>query len=215
MSYAVKEVFLSLQGEGFHAGRRATFVRFAGCNGWTGREADRDRGPLGCSRWCDTDFLGTDGPGGGHYGAAGLAAACAASWGEVRARRFAVLTGGEPLLQVDRALVAALHRSGFAVAVETNGTIGCPPEVDWITVSPKPGLPLVQGAGHELKLVHPQPGLDPADYLALPFEHRYLQPRWSDDPAGRAADAAATARYCLDHPAWRLGLQAHKFVGLP
>ncbi len=213
MSYAVKEIFYTLQGEGAQTGRPAVFCRFAGCNLWTGRE--QDRGEAVC-RFCDTDFVGTDGPGGGKFAhASSLAAAVAAAWpGEAGpgARRFVVCTGGEPLLQLDAALVEALHDQGFEVAVETNGTVLPPPGIDWLCVSPKADAPLVVHAGHELKLVYPQPEAQPPRFESLNFDHFFLQPM--DGPA-RDANTAAALRYCLAHPRWRLSLQTHKLLGIP
>ncbi len=208
-SYRVKEIFYSLQGEGANAGRAAVFCRFAGCNLWSGREADRARGPGSCARWCDTDFLG-----GRDYT---LDALVGAIIDQCRggSRPFTVLTGGEPMLQVDRDLVLALHRSGFEVAIETNGTLAVAiREIDWICVSPKAGAPLIQRRGDELKLVFPQAGLMPADLpLAdLDFRHLFLQPM--DGPA-LAANRAAAARYCMEDPRWRLSLQIHKLAGIP
>ena len=209
MGYAVKEVFYTLQGEGMNAGRAAVFCRFAGCNLWSGRPEDRHRAV--CS-FCDTDFVGVDGPGGGRFGAADdLADAVEVAWrGPGAAHRFAVLTGGEPLLQVDNALVAALHAKGFEIALETNGTIEPPDGIDWICVSPK-ALPLTAKRGDELKLVYPNPRLSPADVEGLGFRHLLLQPM--DDPHLEANTAAAVA-FCLDNPHWRLTLQNHKHVGI-
>ncbi len=213
MSYAVKEVFRTLQGEGANAGRAAVFLRFAGCNLWSGRAEDRGRGPGGCSAWCDTDFVGTDGAGGGRFASArALAEHVARTWGDGAAARFVVCTGGEPLLQLDAPLVEALHAEGFEVAVETNGTRPAPPGLDWICVSPKVGGPLVLTAGHELKLVGPQEGLDPASFEQLAFERFYLQPMDGPDREGATRWALA---YCLAHPRWRLGLQTHKLLGIP
>lgn len=212
MSYAVKEIFYTLQGEGANTGRPAVFCRFSGCNLWTGHEADRAEATC---RFCDTDFVGTDGPGGGRFGsAADLARAVAAAWpaGEAAGRRLVVCTGGEPLLQLDEALLAALHVERFEVAVETNGTLAPPTGIDWLTVSPKAGAPLVARRGDELKLVFPQPGAEPERYLDLDFRHFYLQPM--DGPAA-AANTAAALRYCLEHPRWRLSLQTHKLLGIP
>jgi 7-carboxy-7-deazaguanine synthase (Cx14CxxC type) len=209
MSYAVKEMFLTLQGEGVQAGRRAVFVRFAGCNLWTGRDEDRD---TAVCRFCDTDFVGMDGTEGGRYrNATALAARAAALWGEDRTAAFVVLTGGEPLLQVDAALISALHAEGFAVAVETNGTIAAPPGLDWICVSPKAGSEVVQRAGDELKLVWPQPGIDPVALEGWNFRHRLVQPM--DCAEGDAARDAAIA-LAMARPAWRLTVQAHKMLGL-
>jgi 7-carboxy-7-deazaguanine synthase len=210
MSYAVKEIFLTLQGEGVRAGRAAVFCRFAGCNLWSGREADRD---TAVCRFCDTDFVGTDGAGGGRFvQASDLAAAVAACWGGASARRYVVCTGGEPLLQLDPPLIAALHAHGFEIAVETNGTIAPPPGLDWICVSPKAGAPLVANAGDELKLVFPQAGIDPENLTSLAFENFFLQPM--DGPA-RIENTGAAVAYCLAHPQWRLSVQTHKLIGIP
>src|SRR5689334_1622010 len=209
MSYAVKEIFYTLQGEGANAGRPAVFCRFAGCNLWSGRE--QDRASAACN-FCDTDFVGTDGAGGGRFGdASALATAVEEMWGGGRERRFVVLTGGEPLLQVDDALLGALHAGGFEIAVETNGSLPAPPGIDWITVSPKGAVPLAQRTGNELKLVYPQAESDPAVFEALPFEHFFLQPM---DGPEREANTAAAIAYCLQHPRWRLSLQTHKFTGI-
>lgn len=214
MSYTVKEIRLTLQGEGVHVGRPAVFVRFTGCNLWSGREQDRNKGQGGCSKWCDTDFVGSDGPGGGRFEtAAGLAAAIREAWPYTRGHRpFVVCTGGEPLLQLDDNLVAALHADGCVVAVETNGTLLPPRGVDWTCVSPKAGADLVVRAGNELKLVFPQPGAEPERFENLDFAHFLLQPR---DDAARRENAAEAVRYCLEHPQWRLGIQTHKFLGIP
>ena len=210
MTYAVKELFLTLQGEGGQTGRRAVFLRFAGCNLWTGREADRATAV--CS-FCDTDFVGTDGEGGGKFAdAERLAAAAAASWGETPSHRLIVCTGGEPLLQLDAPLVDALHARGFAIAIETNGTQLPPPGIDWICVSPKANAPLRLTRGNELKLVFPQALAMPDRFEGLDFEHFFLQPM---DGPDRAANTAAAIAYCLAHPRWRLGLQTHKITGLP
>jgi 7-carboxy-7-deazaguanine synthase (Cx14CxxC type) len=207
-AYAVKEMFPTLQGEGANAGRPAVFIRFTGCNLWSGLEADRG---ASCSAWCDTDFRGTDGTHGGRYSAAGLAAKASELWGPGRAHRFAVLTGGEPMLQVDHVLIEALHRFGFAVAVETNGTRPVPPSADWITVSPKAGADVVQKIGQELKLVWPQEGLDPAGFLGWAFGLFYLQPKDGPDVE---ANTKLCVDYCLAHPAWRLSTQHHKALGI-
>ncbi len=210
MTYSVKEIFLTLQGEGGQAGRAAVFCRFAGCNLWSGLE--RDRAGAVCT-FCDTDFVGTDGPGGGKFRtAADLASAVAAAWSGPRENRLVVLTGGEPLLQLDEALVAALHGEGFSIALETNGTLRAPAGVDWICVSPKADAPLAQTGGQELKLVYPQAGVDPARFEHLAFERFSLQPM--DGPDRDAATRAAIA-YCLAHPRWRLSLQTHKYLGIP
>jgi 7-carboxy-7-deazaguanine synthase (Cx14CxxC type) len=206
-SYAVKEMFLTLQGEGMQQGRRAVFLRFAGCNLWTGREEDR---ASAVCRFCDTDFVGTDGTGGGRYDADGLADAVRALWGDPPSP-FIVITGGEPLLQLDAALVAALKARGFEIAVETNGTQPAPAGIDWICVSPKADSDVVLRKGNELKLVWPQREIDPADLLGWDFDHFLLQPM--DGPEIAAARDAAIA-YVLDHPEWRLSTQTHKVVGI-
>jgi len=209
VSYAVKEMFLTLQGEGVNAGRRAVFVRFAGCNLWSGRE--RDRATAVC-RFCDTDFVGVDGLGGGRFAdAAALAAAVEGHWGEGRADRFVVLTGGEPMLQVDDAVVDALHAAGFRIAVESNGTLPVHPGIDWVCISPKAGSATVQRSGDELKLVWPQPGSDPAAMAGWDFAHFLLQPL---DDADAAAHREAAVAFVLAHPKWRLSIQTHKLLGL-
>jgi 7-carboxy-7-deazaguanine synthase (Cx14CxxC type) len=210
MTYSVKEIFLTLQGEGGQAGRAAVFCRFAGCNLWTGREQDR---ASAVCRFCDTDFVGTDGPGGGKFTTAGaLAAAVAAAWRGAPENRLVVLTGGEPLLQVDGTLVAALRGAGFSIALETNGTLAAPAGIDWVCVSPKSDAPLAQTTGQELKLVYPQDGVDPARFEHLAFERFSLQPM---DGPERDAATRATIAYCLAHPRWRLSLQTHKYLGIP
>jgi len=210
MTYSVKEIFLTLQGEGGQAGRAAVFCRFAGCNLWSGRE--QDRGKAVCT-FCDTDFVGMDGPGGGRFVTAdALAAAIEAAWTGPADHRLVVCTGGEPLLQLDGPLIDALHARGFMIAVETNGTLAAPPGIDWICVSPKASAPVVQTSGQELKLVFPQPGVDPARFADLAFERFYLQPM---DSADREANTAAVVAYCLAHPQWRLSVQTHKYLGLP
>lgn len=210
MSYAVKELFLTLQGEGAQAGRRAVFLRFAGCNLWSGRETDR-AGAV-CT-FCDTDFVGTDGPGGGKFADADtLAATVAACWGDTAAHRLVVCTGGEPLLQLDAALVAALHGHGFEIAIETNGTQVPPPGIDWICVSPKANAPLVLTAGDELKLVFPQAKAMPDRFTGLAFRHFFLQPM---DGPDKDANTQAAIAWCLAHPQWRLSLQTHKLTGIP
>jgi 7-carboxy-7-deazaguanine synthase len=209
-TYAVKEVFRTLQGEGRHAGRAAVFLRFSRCNLWSGHE--RDRASAVC-RFCDTDFVGTDGPGGGIFrGAEALAAHVAAVWGPGTEHRFVVCTGGEPALQLDEALVTALHAEGFEVAVETNGTLALPAALDWVCVSPKAGTQLVVTRGDELKVVWPQEGIDLDALEALDFDHFLLSPM--DGPDRAAATAAAVER-CLDRPCWRLSVQVHKFLGIP
>jgi 7-carboxy-7-deazaguanine synthase (Cx14CxxC type) len=210
--YSVKEIFYTLQGEGANAGRPAVFCRFAGCNLWSGREGDRAEAVC---RFCDTDFVGTDGPGGGKFRSPGeLAAAVAAAWpaGEPLARPLVVCTGGEPLLQLDRPLIEALHSAGFEIAVETNGTVVPPPGIDWLCVSPKAEAPLVVTGGDELKLVYPQAGAEPERFAGLAFRHFFLQPM--DGPA-REANTRAALQYCLAHPRWRLSLQTHKLLGIP
>jgi 7-carboxy-7-deazaguanine synthase (Cx14CxxC type) len=209
MTYAVKELFLTLQGEGVQAGSRAVFLRFAGCNLWSGRE--QDRAEAQCS-FCDTDFVGTDGPGGGKFAdAEALADAVKRKWGEGRDARLVVITGGEPMLQLDEALVSALHDRGFRVAVETNGTLPAVGGLDWVCVSPKAGTDVVQRSGDELKLVWPQPGIDPAELESWDFDHFLVQPMDCED--GKAATDAAI-RLAMERPRWRLSLQAHKVVGL-
>jgi len=210
VTYSVKEIFYTLQGEGLNAGRPAVFCRFAGCNLWSGREEDR---ATAVCRFCDTDFVGTDGTLGGKYASAdALADAVAACWtGTGEGPRFAVLTGGEPLLQVDAALIDALHARGFQIAVESNGTVAAPPGIDWLCISPKAGAPLVQTTGQELKVVVPQPGLDLDGLATLPFGHRLLQPM--DGPLVRENTRIAVQR-CLDDPRWRLSVQTHKVLGI-
>jgi 7-carboxy-7-deazaguanine synthase (Cx14CxxC type) len=208
VTYAVKEMFFTLQGEGARAGRASVFVRFAGCNLWSGRE--QDRGEAVC-QFCDTEFVGTDGDGGGKFADAdALADAALAKWPGGGAA-YVVCTGGEPLLQLDAALIDALHARGFEIAVETNGTIAAPAGIDWICVSPKANADLVQRSGHELKLVFPQAGAEPERYAALAFENFFLQPM--DNPA-REANTRAVIAYCMREPRWRLSLQTHKILGL-
>lgn len=210
MSYAVKEIFLTLQGEGGQAGRAAVFCRFAGCNLWSGREADR---ATAACNFCDTDFVGMDGPGGGRFATPdALADAILAAWTGGPDHRLVVLTGGEPLLQVDAPLLSALQARGFKVALETNGSLPCPPGVDWICVSPKGSVPVVQTSGQELKLVYPQPGVDPGTFEAWDFERFLLQPM---DGPNLAANTRAAIDYCLSHPRWRLSVQTHKTLGIP
>ena len=213
MTYAVKEIFYTLQGEGANTGRPAVFCRFAGCNLWTGREEDRANA---ICTFCDTDFLGTNGPGGGKFATAeALASAVAATWPastSPRARRFVVCTGGEPLLQLDEPLVQALHGQGFEIAIETNGTQLPPPGIDWICMSPKAGAPLILTHGQELKLVFPQKGAEPERFENLDFQHFFLQPM---DSPQRERNTQLATRYCLEHPQWRLSLQTHKLLGIP
>ena len=209
MSYAVKEAFLTLQGEGVQAGSRAVFLRFAGCNLWSGRE--QDRAAAQCN-FCDTDFVGTDGPGGGKFAdAAQLAAHIERLWGEDEDRRLVVITGGEPMLQLDHALIGALHSRGFRIAVESNGTIAAVPGIDWLCISPKAGTEVVQRSGNELKLVWPQRGIDPTDLEGWDFDHFLVQPM---DCADREASHDASIALAMNRPRWRLTLQAHKVVGL-
>ncbi|MEJ7926851.1 7-carboxy-7-deazaguanine synthase [Sphingobium sp. AN641] len=214
MTYAVKEMFLTLQGEGVHSGRRAVFLRFAGCNLWSGREVDRAEA---ICRFCDTDFVGTDGDGGGKFAQApALAAAAAALWGNGADGRYIVLTGGEPMLQVDDALVDALHQAGFTIAIESNGTLPVHPGIDWICISPKAGSTVVQTRGNELKLVWPQPGgghcaADLAAMESWAFDHFLVQPL---DDCHAQANARAAIDFVLARPRWRLTVQAHKYMGL-
>ncbi|HEX5042146.1 MAG TPA: 7-carboxy-7-deazaguanine synthase [Candidatus Polarisedimenticolaceae bacterium] len=214
MTYAVKEIYLTLQGEGANTGRPAVFCRFAGCNLWSGHE--KDRAGAVC-RFCDTDFVGTNGPGGGSFAStAALGEAIARTWtGDGEGRRahpLVVFTGGEPLLQLDDDLVAEMHRWGFQVAIETNGTRPAPGGVDWVCVSPKAGASLVLRRGDELKLVYPQAGAEPERFAALDFDHFFLQPM---DGPQRDENTRAAFRYCLAHPQWRLSVQTHKLLGIP
>ena len=211
MSYAVKEIFYTLQGEGAQTGRAAVFCRFAGCNLWSGQEVDR--GSAIC-RFCDTDFADVNGPGGGKFATAeALAAAVEEKWpGGGEGRRFVVCTGGEPLLQLDAGLIAALHARGFEIAVETNGTVAAPAGIDWVCVSPKAGADFLQRSGDELKLVYPQAGAEPERFAGLEFRHFFLQPM---DGPDRARNTELALRYCLEHPDWRLSLQTHKILGIP
>ena len=215
--YAVKEIFYTLQGEGANTGRPAVFLRFAGCNLWSGLERDREKGPGGCSRWCDTDFVGSDGTGGGKFdSAAALVSAVASRWpasqDSSRARPFVVCTGGEPLLQLDEPLVAEFNRRGWFVSVETNGTVAPPAGKLWLTVSPKANAPLRVARGNELKLVYPQVGAEPERFQDLDFEHFFLQPMDSPDLERNTARAL---EYCKAHPQWRLSLQTHKILKIP
>jgi 7-carboxy-7-deazaguanine synthase len=210
MTYAVKECFLTLQGEGMQSGSRAVFLRFTGCNLWSGRE--EDRATARCS-FCDTDFVGTDGEGGGKFRSAEeLASHVANVWGCDQAERLVVITGGEPMLQLDDALVARLHEHGFRVAAESNGTLPAVGRLDWLCVSPKAGTEVVQRDGNELKLVWPQPGIDPAELEGWAFAHFLVQPMDCDE---REAAIAAAITLVMERPKWRLSLQAHKVVGLP
>jgi 7-carboxy-7-deazaguanine synthase (Cx14CxxC type) len=208
MTYTVKELFYTLQGEGARAGRAAVFLRFAGCNLWSGREQDRAEAVC---QFCDTDFVGVDGEGGGKFQTAdALAGAAIGKWPGGGAP-YVVCTGGEPLLQIDAPLIDALHARGFEIAIESNGTLPAPPGIDWICISPKAGADFVQRSGNELKLVYPQVGADPAQYEALPFEHFFLSPM---DSPQREANTTAAIAYCMAHPQWRLSLQTHKFIGV-
>jgi 7-carboxy-7-deazaguanine synthase len=212
MTYSVKEIYYTLQGEGAQTGRPAVFCRFAGCNLWTGREADREQAVC---KFCDTDFVGTDGPGGGKFQTAqALASAVATHWpaGPAGGRKLVVCTGGEPLLQLDESLVAAFHAADFQVAVETNGTQQPPKGLDWICVSPKAGAPIVLTSGDELKLVFPQDGAAPDEFASLGFAHFFLQPM---DGPDRLRNTRLATEYCLAHPQWRLSLQTHKLIGIP
>lgn len=211
MTYSVKEIYYTLQGEGAHTGRPAVFLRFAGCNLWSGREAHRQDAVC---RFCDTEFVGTDGPGGGKFEtAAELAAAVSRAWPTDQESRYVVCTGGEPLLQLDRAAIDALHAAGFEVGVETNGTLQAPEGIDWLCVSPKGDAPVVQTSGDELKLVFPQaePAAQPGKFEALQFDNFFLQPL---DCESRERNTQQAIRYCLEHPKWRLSLQTHKYLGI-
>jgi 7-carboxy-7-deazaguanine synthase len=210
MTYAVKECFLTLQGEGIQSGSRAVFLRFAGCNLWSGRE--QDRASAQCS-FCDTDFVGTDGEGGGKFKTADeLAEHVRSLWGDADQNRLVVITGGEPMLQLDEALIRALHELGFRVAVETNGTLPATPGIDWICVSPKAGTDVVQRSGDELKLVWPQDGIDPEDLERWDFDHFLVQPM---DCERRDEAVEAAVQLAMERPKWRLTLQTHKLIGLP
>lgn len=210
VAYSVKEIFYTLQGEGAQSGRPAVFCRFAGCNLWTGREKDRDKA---ICQFCDTDFVGTDGPGGGRFETAeALARAVAAAWPSGSDHRYVVCTGGEPLLQLDREAIDALHAQGFEIAIETNGTIEPPAGIDWVCVSPKAGSELRVTRGDELKLVFPQPGAEPERFVGLDFRHFFLQPM---DGLLRVRNTELAIAYCMAHPRWRLSLQTHKMLGIP
>jgi 7-carboxy-7-deazaguanine synthase len=213
MSYSIKEIFYTLQGEGANTGRPAVFCRFAGCNLWSGHEKDREDAVC---QFCDTDFVGTDGPGGGQFASAfDVAQAVAAKWPAQklpRIRPLVVCTGGEPLLQLDEALVAAFHQEEFEIAIETNGTRLPPQGIDWVCVSPKAGAELLLRSGHELKLIFPQENAEPELYENLDFQHFYLQPM---DGHAREENTRLALRYCLEHPQWKLSLQTHKLLGIP
>jgi 7-carboxy-7-deazaguanine synthase (Cx14CxxC type) len=210
VTYSVKELFKTLQGEGARSGRAAVFCRFAGCNLWSGRE--EDRASAACT-FCDTDFVGVDGPGGGKFNSAeGLADAIAQTWGAGREWRYVVFTGGEPLLQLDADLVDAVHARGFAIGIETNGTLPAPVGIDWVCVSPKADSRLVQTSGQELKLVYPQDRAPPNAFEHLAFRHFFLQPM---DGPDRARNVELAVAYCLENPRWRISLQTHKLMGIP
>jgi 7-carboxy-7-deazaguanine synthase len=210
MTYSVKEIFYTLQGEGAQAGRAAVFCRFAGCNLWSGREIDRVKAVC---KFCDTDFVGTDGTGGGKFETAeALAKSINKTWAGPADRKFVVVTGGEPLLQLDSVLIAAIKRHGFEIAIETNGTIAAPPGIDWICVSPKADAELIQTSGQELKLVFPQTEAKPEAFEHLPFQHWFLQPM---DGPDRDRNTQLAINYCLEHPRWRVSLQTHKLMGIP
>jgi 7-carboxy-7-deazaguanine synthase (Cx14CxxC type) len=210
MTYSVKEIFKTLQGEGANAGRAAVFCRFSGCNLWSGREEDRASAKC---QFCDTDFVGTSGENGGRFGTAeALVTSVARIWGDDPGGRFVVCTGGEPLLQLDRALIDAFHKEGFHIAIETNGTVEPPAGIDWICVSPKANAGLVLRRGNELKLVYPQADLNPEDMLSFDFGHFWLQPM---DGPRRRENTSAAVQYCLEHPKWRLSVQTHKYIGIP
>jgi 7-carboxy-7-deazaguanine synthase (Cx14CxxC type) len=211
MTYTVREIYYTLQGEGVHTGRPAVFLRFAGCNLWSGREADRE---AAVCRFCDTEFVGTSGPGGGKFPTAeSLAAAVAALWPAESSGRYVVCTGGEPLLQLDEPLIGALHEAGFEVAVESNGTLAAPAGIDWLCISPKAAAPVVQRSGNELKLVYPQDEEEaqPENFEDLAFEHFFLQPL---DGPDLAENTRLAVEYCLAHPRWKLSLQTHKVLGI-
>lgn len=212
MSYAVKEIFLTLQGEGVHAGRRAVFLRFAGCNLWTGREEDR---ATAVCQFCDTDFVGMDGTEGGRYDAGALAAKIAELWGDGTDNRYVVMTGGEPMLQVDDAIVDALHANGFTIAIESNGTLPVHPRIDWVCISPKAGSETAQRSGDELKLVWPQPGSDTKLMEGWNFQNHLIQPMDSGDESLNRANIEAATAFVYANPKWRLSLQNHKILGLP
>jgi 7-carboxy-7-deazaguanine synthase len=210
MSYAIKEIYATLQGEGAQTGRRAVFLRFSGCNLWSGREADR---AAAACNFCDTDFVGLDGPGGGRFpDATSLAEAVARQWGPSPDHRYVVCTGGEPLLQLDEPLIAALHELGFEIGIETNGTLQPPRGLDWICVSPKANAELNLNRGNELKLVYPQAAAPPERFAELAFDNFFLQPM---DGPQREQNTRAAIDYCLAHPQWRLSLQTHKLIGIP
>ena len=209
--YTIKEIYYTIQGEGFHTGRSAVFVRFSGCNLWTGHEKDRENA---ICNFCDTDFIGTDGPGGGKFQTPNdLVKNIVSKWpSRSKQKRFVVFTGGEPLLQMDEELINVLHFNKFEIAIETNGTVKAPKNIDWVCVSPKAGSNLIITKGNELKLVYPQHGIDPSQYENLNFDHFSLQPM---DNENLNENIQKTIKYCHEHPLWRLSLQTHKFVGIP
>ena len=209
--YTIKEIYYTIQGEGFHTGRSAVFVRFSGCNLWTGHEKDRENA---ICNFCDTDFIGTDGPGGGKFQTPNdLVKNIVSKWpSRSKEKRFVVFTGGEPLLQMDEELINVLHFNKFEIAIETNGTVKAPKNIDWVCVSPKAGSNLIITKGNELKLVYPQHGIDPSQYENLNFDHFSLQPM---DNENLNENIQKTIKYCHEHPLWRLSLQTHKFVGIP
>ena len=207
--YSIKEIYYTIQGEGHQTGRPAIFCRFAGCNLWSGREEDRAKA---ICQFCDTDFIGTDGPNGGKYDAKELARKINSLWPNDQEFKFVVFTGGEPLLQLDERLIACIQGQGFSIAVETNGTIPIPDGIDWVCVSPKAGSQLVVESGDELKLVFPQHNCMPEDFIAMDFIHFYLQPM---DNEHITQNIKATIEYCLEHPQWKLSLQSHKYIGIP
>ena len=211
MTYRVKEIFLTLQGEAAHAGRAAVFLRFSGCNLWDG---EREHRASAACKFCDTDFVGTDGDGGGEFTTSALAESVAKVWGNRPGRAFVVVTGGEPLLQLDQALIDALHEHDFEIAIETNGTLPAPAGVDWVCVSPKLGARWVQKSGDELKVVWPQ-SFDLAELETLPFANRFLQPMDDPDPIRRARNLEEVVGICTANPVWRLSLQTHKLIGIP
>ncbi len=207
--YSIKELYYTIQGEGVHVGRSAVFCRFSGCNLWSGLEKDRSRA---ICKFCDTDFHGTDGVNGGKYKVQELVNKANDLWPEGQGNKMIVCTGGEPLLQLDLALIEALHSHGWYIAIETNGTIALPGPIDWVCVSPKHGAPMILRCGDELKLVHPQLGQQPEDFESLDFSYFSLQPLQDDN---WAENTATCVKYCQDHPSWRLSLQTHKFLGIP
>lgn len=208
-TYAVKEIYYTIQGEGAHSGRPALFLRFSGCNLWSGREEDRERA---ICQFCDTDFRGTDGPGGGKYNAGELVSKLTSIWPISSTHAYVVCTGGEPLLQLDRELIDAMHAAQIEIAIETNGTIEVPEGIDWICMSPKANTDIVVRSGNEIKIVYPQAGIDPADFESWAFDHFFIQPMDSPEVD---ANTKKAIRFCMDNPKWRLSLQTHKLLGIP